>query len=449
VTAPADASRPSGSGRSGIDGTPARTAAVVVGAGHAGLSTSYYLKAHDVEHVVLERGRVGETWRSQRWDSFTLVTPNWMNRLPDFHYDGDDPDGFLLLHEVHAYLDGFAERNALPIRTGITVQSVEQAPDGSTFLVHTDAETIRADAVVVAAGSFQIPRVPDWSRQLAAPILQIAATEYRNPAALPDGAVLVVGSGQTGGQIAEELAAAGRKVFLSVGSAGRILRTYRGKDSSWWLTRVDPWTPEMTPPRLLMPVEMLPNPAWRFAPNPHSSGKDGGHTINLHRLARDGMTLTGHAVGAEDGVLVFADNLRENLTKADQFAAGFCAGIDRWVSEHGWDIPPPDETNTDEYYGLDGFDQEPPLRLDPMAAGIATVVWAGGFTHDFSWVKPAPLDEFAYPVHKRGVTSVPGLYFAGLHFLTNPTSDLFYGIAEDSAYVASHLAAALREPTTA
>jgi putative flavoprotein involved in K+ transport len=339
-------------------------------------------------------------------------------------------------------MDSFAERNSLPVRTGVNVEAIEQ--DDSTFLVRTDSETIRADAVVVATGSFAVPRIPDWNSELPEAILQIAATEYRNPGALPDGAVLVVGSGQTGAQIAEELAGAGRKVFLSVGGAGRILRTYRGKDSSWWLTRVDPWTPEMAPPRLLVPVEMLPNPAWRFAPNPHSSGKDGGHTINLHRLARDGMTLTGHAVGADDGAIVFADNLRENLTKADQFAAGFCAGIDRWVSEKGWDIPPPDETNTDEYYGLEGFDQEPPLRLDVAAAGISTVIWAGGFTHDFSWVKPAPLDEFRYPIHTGGVTSVPGLCFAGLHFQTNPTSDLFYGVAQDSAHVASHLAAALR-----
>lgn len=422
-----------------------RSAAVVVGAGHAGLSTSYYLKVHGVEHVVLERGRVAETWRSKRWDSFTLVTPNWMNRLPDYHYDGDEPDGFLLLRDVLEYMDSFAERNSLPVRTGVNVEAIEQARDDSTFLVRTDAETIRTDAVVVATGSFAVPRIPDWSSELPQSILQIAATEYRNPGALPDGAVLVVGSGQTGAQIAEELAAAGRKVFLSVGAAGRILRTYRGKDSSWWLTRVDPWTPEMKPPRLLVPVEMLPNPAWRFAPNPHSSGKDGGHTINLHRLARDGMTLTGHASGAEDGVIVFADNLRENLTKADQFATTFCAGIDRWISEQGWDMPPPDETNTDEYYGLDGFDQDPPLRLDPLAAGISTVVWAGGFTHDFSWVKPAPVDEFRYPVQQGGATSVPGLYFAGLHFQTNPTSDLFYGVAEDCAHVASHAAAALRE----
>jgi putative flavoprotein involved in K+ transport len=432
-----------------MDGTPVRLSAVVVGAGHAGLSTSYYLTAHGVEHVVLERGRVGETWQSQRWDSFTLVTPNWMNRLPDFHYDGDDPDGFMPLADVVDYMERFAERSALPVRTGVTVGSVEQAPDGSAFLVHADGQAIRADAVVVATGSFQTPRVPDWSRELPDAILRIGATAYRNPGALPDGAVLVVGSGQTGAQIAEELLAAGRRVFLSVGSAGRILRTYRGKDSSWWLTRVDPWTPEMKPPRLLLPVEMLPNPSWRFAPNPHSSGKDGGHTINLHRLARDGMTLTGHAVGVEDGVLVFADNLRENLTKADQSAATFCAGIDRWIAEHGWDNPPPDETNTDEYYGLDGFDQDPPLRLDPVASGISTVIWAGGFTHDFSWVKPAPLDEFRYPVQQGGVTSVPGLYFAGLHFLTNPASDLFYGVAEDSAHVASHLAAALRDRTTA
>ena len=421
------------------------TEAVVVGAGHAGLSTSYYLQANDIEHVVLERAHVGDTWRSRRWDSFTLVTPNWMNRLPDFHYAGDDPDGFMLRADVVDYLERFAERSALPVRTGVTVGSVVRAPDGSGFLVHTDAGTIRSETVVVAVGSFQTPRIADWSRKLPESLLQIGATEYRNAAALPEGAVLVVGSGQTGAQLAEELLAAGRRVYLSVGSAGRVPRTYRGRDSAWWLTRLDPWADPQQPPRLHMSVDVLPTPAHRFGPNPHASGKDGGHTINLHRFAHDGMTLTGHVTGFEDGALRFAADLHESLAKADQFAAGYFAGIDRHVAEHGWDIPPPDETNTDEYYGLDGFDQEPPLRLDPEEAGLSTVIWAGGFTHDFSWVEPAPLDEFAYPVHTRGVTSVPGLYFAGLHFLTNASSDLFYGVAEDSAFVASHLTGALRD----
>lgn len=431
--------------RPATDGVPARVAAVVIGAGHAGISTSYYLKSHDVEHVVLERGRIGETWRSRRWDSFTLVTPNWMNRLPDFHYDGDDPDGFMLRVDVVDYMERFVERNALPVRTGVNVESVEHAPDGTTFLVRTDAETIRANAVVVAPGSFQSERMPDWSRNIPEEILQIGATSYRNPGALPSGAVLVIGSGQTGCQIAEELAAAGRKVFLSVGSAGRSPRRYRGRDSAWWLTRVDPWTPAMQPPRLHLPVEALPDPAYRFGPNPHATGKDGGHTINLHRFARDGMTLTGKLVGASDGVLHFGDNLHASLTKADQFATEMFAGIDRYIAEQGLEAPPPDESNTDEYYGLDGFEQDPPSQLDALAEGISTVIWAGGFTHDFGWVHPAPLDQFAYPVHERGVTAVPGLYFAGLHFMTNASSDLFYGVAEDSAHVASHLAAALRD----
>jgi putative flavoprotein involved in K+ transport len=367
-----------------------------------------------------------------------------MNRLPDFPYDGDDPDGFMLRDDVVDYMERFAERGALPIRTGITVRSVERAPEGPGFLVHSDAGTIGADAVVVAVGSFQTPRTPAWSRDLPESILQLGATEYRNAAALPEGAVLVVGSGQTGAQLAEELLAAGRRVFLSVGSAGRVPRTYRGRDSAWWLTRLDPWTETQQPPRLHMSVDLLPTPAHRFGPNPHASGKDGGHTINLHRFAHDGMTLTGHVTGFADGAFQFAPDLHESLTRADQFAAGFFAGIDRYVEEQGLDVPPPDETNTDEYYGLDGFDQEPPLRLDPHDAGLSTVIWAGGFTHDFGWVEPAELDEFAYPVHVRGVTSVPGLYFAGLHFLTNAGSDLFYGVAEDSAHVASHLAAAVR-----
>lgn len=431
-------------------GLPTDTAAVVIGAGHAGLSTSYYLKQNGVEHVVLERGRVAETWRNCRWDSFTLVTPNWMCRLPDDEYAGDDPDGFLLLSEVLDYMDGFAGRNALPVSTGVTVRTVENAPDGSSFLVRLDDDEIRAKAVVVAVGSFQAERMPDWSRNIPGDVLQIGATAYRNPEDLPDGAVLVVGSGQTGCQIAEELGEAGRKVFLSVGAAGRSPRRYRGRDSAWWLTRMDPWIPAPgTPPRLHMPVDFLPDPAWRFAPNPHASGKNGGHTINLHRFVRDGIKLTGFFVGADDGRFQFADNLHENLTKADQFATEMFAGIDRYIEEEGLDAPPADESNTDEYYGLDGFEQEGPAQLDPVAEGISTVIWAGGFTHDFSWLKPAPLDDFAYPIQERGVTSVPGLYFAGLHFMTNASSDLFYGVAEDSAYVASHVASVLREPTGA
>ena len=410
--------------------------AVVVGAGHAGLSTSYYLSRAGLPHVVLEKGRVGETWRSKRWDSFTLVTPNWMCNLPGYPYAGDDPDGFLPRDGVVTYLERYAQSFRAPVREGVRVTSIkarephESAP--TAYVVETDQGTFETPVVVVATGFFEQPKVPAVAANLPPHILQVHSSQYKNPDMLPPGAVLVVGSGQSGCQIAEELNIAGRQVYLCTGGAGRLLRRYRGKDATWWAIKAGLF--EQT-------VDKLPSPRAKFAGNPHASGVRGGHTINLHRFARDGIVLLGHFKGLEGGTRVLlAADLKENLAKADKAAADIRQAVDGFIQKAGLPIPPPDATNTDEYEGDDGYHQQEVLQLDVGEAGIGSVVWAAGFNFDYSFVRLPVFDEDGYPLQQRGVTAYRGLYFMGVHFQHKAKSDLFYGVGEDAEHVAAAIA---------
>jgi putative flavoprotein involved in K+ transport len=408
--------------------------AVIIGAGHAGLSTSYYLTRAGMPHLVLEGGRVGERWRSSRWDSFTLVTPNWMCCLPGYPYAGDDPDGFMARDEVVTYLEGYAESFNAPVREGVRVTAVEMAPRG--YDVVTENGVYETPIVVVATGFFEHPRVPAQAAALAPGVLQIHSSQYKNPEALPPGAVLVVGSGQSGCQIARELHEGGRQVYLSTGSAGRVPRHYRGQDATWWMACVG---------RFEQTVDKLPSPRDKFAGNPHLSGSRGGHTINLHRFARDGIVLLGHLRRVGGRCATFAPDLKENLARADKVAADFKREADEYIEQHGIDAPLPDSTNTDDYDGDDGYRQKELLELDLRAAGIRVVVWAAGFNVDYSFVHLPVFDLDGYPIQRRGVTAYPGLYFMGVHYQHKNKSDLFYGVGEDAAYVASSVAT--RRPT--
>jgi putative flavoprotein involved in K+ transport len=402
---------------------------VIIGAGQAGLATSYYLNQQNREHIVLEKQRVGEAWRSGKWDSFTLVTPNWMLQLPGFNYDGDNPEGFLTRDEVVQYLDNYVDQFDPPVRTGVEVTSVEKSNGG--FKLETSIGPFEASNVVVATGTFQQPNIPNFSSKLAPHLHQLHSSEYRNPEELPSGAVLVVGAAQSGCQIADELNAHGREVYLSTGKANRLPRRYRGGDSFWWANELG--IMDQTP-------EDLPSPEARFVPNPQVTGKDGGHTLSLHHLAADGVHLLGRMKDANGTQITIGDDLMDNLAQADKFAAEFKKGVDTYIEKTGMDAP--EDTQPDLQVG---YDTEVINQLDLDAAGITSVIWATGYTYDYSWIQFPVFDEMGYPVQERGVTEQPGLYFVGLHFLHKRKSGLLLGVADDAAHVVEHLTNRERE----
>jgi putative flavoprotein involved in K+ transport len=399
---------------------------VVVGGGQAGLAISYYLSQEGREHVVLERApAVANAWRNQRWDSFTLVTPNLQVRMPGAEYSGSHPFGFMTLAEVVKYFDDYVERFHLPVHCGVEVSSVEKMGEG--YLVGTSEGDYEALHVVIATGLYQAPKIPALSLRIPSNILQIHSMGYKNPSSLPDGAVLVIGTGQSGAQIAEELYQSGRKVYLSIGSAGRVPRRYRGKDISDWLTRIG--TSDTR-------VEELKSPQAKFAPNPQVSGKNGGESLNLHQFARDGVVLLGHVHDARGGQIILAPDLKEMLAKVDQFESDTLKQVDDHIIRMGLSAPPEEVPRL-----RDGYEQDQITELDLNAAGVSTVIWATGYTFDFSLVKLPVVDSDGYPLQKRGVTRFEGLYFLGMPWLHSRRSGILFGVGDDAGYLAAHIAA--------
>jgi putative flavoprotein involved in K+ transport len=402
---------------------------LVIGGSQAGLAVSYHLTREGRPHLVLERHRVGASWIGQRWDSFTLVTPNWMNQLPGFSYRGDDPDGFLGRDEVVTYLEDYAAFFGAPIRFGIEARRLRRQGDGHR--VETSDGIYDARNVVVATGSFRDPKIPGFAGHIS-DVHQLHSSAYRDPDALPAGAVLVVGSAQSGCQIAEELREAGRHVYLSVSGAGRLPRRYRGKDMLEWQVLMG---------RMERSFEDPADPVERHQPNPHLSGKAGGHAINLHDLARTGITLLGRVVGVQGRGLALAPDLLENVAKADRVAAERKRAVDDHIARTGLEVAPADSANTDDGGPCDGPPLEQPAALDLTERGVSTIVWATGYRCDFSWIDLPALDSFGYPIQHRGVSSYPGLYFCGLHWMHCNKSGLIYGVGDDARHVTRHLAA--------
>ncbi len=401
---------------------------VIIGGGQAGLALSYYLTRQGRTHLILEQGRVGETWRSGRWDSFTLNTPNWMIQLPGFPYQGSDPDGFLPREDTVAHLEQYAASFHAPLQCGVRVTAVRQQPGGDGYLVEAEERTVRASNVVLATGAYPKSKLPTASAALSVDMCQMHTSEYRNPQALPSGAVLVVGTGQSGCQIAEDLYESGRQVYLSTSSCGRAPRRYRGKDTAWWLTRLGFF--DCTP-------DQLPSPTAKFACAPHISGNRGDE-INLSRFARQGVILLGRVQAAQGKQVVLAPDLEENLDRADAFERKITQGIDEYITKAGMKV----EANrtTAEALSNGATSTKPLLTLDLQSAGISTIIWASGYQLDFGWVKIPVFDEVGYPVHQRGVTAFPGLYFLGLPWLYKRKSSLLYGVGEDAAFIASAIA---------
>jgi putative flavoprotein involved in K+ transport len=399
--------------------------AIVVGGGQAGLAVSYCLRKLDVPHVVLERDRLASSWREARWETFCLVTPNWQCRLPAYPYAGDDPDGFMVKDEIVAYVEGFASSFGPPLYEGVTVERIERGDGG--FRVRTSRGELTGDQVILAVGGYHVPAVPRIAAALAPEVTQLHSSGYRNPGSLPDGPVLVVGSGQSGAQIAEDLHVAGREVHLSVGSAPRVSRFYRGRDCVAWLEDMGHYD---------MPIEKHPEGlAARKEPNHYVTGRDGGHDIDLRAHARDGMRLHGRLIGVDGSGVSFADDLAANLDAADATADRIKEAIDRFIEKGGIEAP-----QEPRYRPV--WEPPPGASEERLGApgGVSTIVWATGFHADWSWVDVPVFDGRGYPTHHRGVTTVPGLYVLGLPWLHTWGSGRLAGIERDARYVADRVA---------
>jgi putative flavoprotein involved in K+ transport len=409
---------------------PSAVETVIVGAGQAGLCMSWHLGRAGRPHLVLEkRPLLGGGWQD-RWDEFCLVTPNWSSSLPGFSYDGADPDGFMPRAEIASRIARYAEVIDAPVRPDTGVNRLSAGPDGGFHLDTTDGP-IDARTVVVATGSFHTPRIPPLAAELPKRLLQIHSHGYRRESDLPPGAVLVVGSGQSGAQLAEELFEAGRRVYLSVGSAGRIPRRYRGRDIHRWL-----WEVNLEGGRFgvgLPTVDMLTTPLEKFAGNPGLSGHGGGHDTNLREFAARGMTLLGRIDRVEGEQLALAPDLPANLLRADRFFdERFRSFVDRYIDAAGIPAPPDDR---EDFF----FEPPAPDELDLAAAGISTVLWTTGYRLDYGWIDFPIFDEFGYPRGRRGVTEVPGLYFVGLTWQHTMLSNALLGIALEARHIAGQM----------
>lgn len=405
--------------------TARHVSVAVVGGGQAGLSVSWHLTRAGVEHVVLEGRTAAHEWADTRWDSFTLVTPNWHCRLPGYEYDGDDPDGFMTRDQVVQWLGGYAATFGPPLVEHTRVTSVRER-EGGGFVLTTDGargpETWEADHVVLATGGYHVPIVPSWAVALDPVVAQVESAAYKNAAQLDDGAVLVVGSGQSGAQIAEDLHLAGREVHLALGDAPRVARTYRGRDSMTWLADMGLYD---------TPVAQYPGGATaREKTNHYVTGRDGGRDIDLRRFAAEGMRLYGMLETGRGTDLTFLPTMTEALDRADAVYNSICRDIDRHIEQHAIAAPPP------SHYEPVWVPEADPLGLDLAAAGVTTIVWAIGYRPDYRFVQVGVFDGSGRPMHTRGVTSVPGLYVLGLPWLHTWGSGRFLGIARDAEHVA-------------
>lgn len=404
---------------------------IIVGGGQAGLSMSHCLQQRGVDHLVIEKRSLVHTWRTQRWDSFCLVTPNWQCNLPGWPYTGTDPHGFMVKDELNDWLAGFVEQVQAPALEGVSVEKVSRAGEAAQrFAVETSAGRFTAGQVVVASGGYHKPVVPRMAERLPSSIVQYHSAQYRNPAQLPEGAVLVVGCGQSGAQIAEDLHLAGRKVFLATGNAPRCARFYRGKDVVDWLADMNYYD---------MPVTEHPlREGVRDNTNHYVTGRDGGRDIDLRRFALEGMELYGLLTGLDGDLLQFQPNLREHLDHADQVFNSINASIDKFIAAHGIDAPP------GASYVPVWEPAEERTSLSLRASGITSVLWCIGFLPDFAWVDAPVFNGRGEPMHLRGVTQQAGLYFLGLPWLHTWGSGRFSGVARDAQHLAERIEALQR-----
>lgn len=396
---------------------------LVIGAGQAGLAMSEHLGKCGVPHLVLERRRIAERWRSERWDSLVANGPAWHDRFPGLEFSDLDPDAFASKEAVAAYFVRYAEKIAAPIRCGVEVLKVERNLGRPGFQVETSAGVIEAGNIVAATGAFQHPirpgLVPD-----ATGITQIHSSGYRNPTQLPEGSVLVVGAGSSGVQIADELLQAGRRVYLSVGPHDRPPRAYRGRDYCWWLGVLGKWdAPAQEPGKEHVTISV--------------SGARGGRTIDFRRLAAQGMLLVGRTEAFADSVMTFAPDLAENLARGDANHRSLLDEADAYIARNGLNLP--EEPDARETVADSDCVTNPILSLDLAEAGIGSIIWATGYTADYSWMKVDAFDEKGRPRHQRGVSVEPGIYFLGLPWQSRRGSSFIWGVWHDAKYLADQI----------
>jgi putative flavoprotein involved in K+ transport len=396
---------------------------LVVGAGQAGVAMSEHLTRSGVPHLVLERGRIAERWRSERWDSLVANGPAWHDRFPGMEFSDTGPDGFPAKEEVADYFVAYAEKIAAPIRCGVAVEKVERHVGRPGFRVETSEGVIEANSVVAATGPFQRPIMSSVVPENAG-LVQMHSNAYRNPTQLPQGAVLVVGAGSSGVQIADELLRSGKRVYLSVGPHDRPPRAYRDRDFCWWLGVLGKWDAE------------TPGPGTEHV-TIAVSGARGGETIDFRRLAMQGMTLVGRTEKFRNGLLTFAPDLGDNIRRGDANLMALLAEADAHIARNGLDLPEEPDARK-----IDADPQcmtHPVLELDLTEAGIASIIWATGYGVDYSWLKVDAFDEKGRPKHQRGVSVEPGIYFLGLPWQARRGSSFIWGVWHDAMHVADRI----------
>lgn len=397
---------------------------LIVGAGQAGVAMSEHLSKLGVPHLVLERDRIAERWRTGRWDSLVANGPAWHDRFPGMEFEGLDPDGFAGKDQVADYVEAYARKFNAPIRTGVEVTSVMRQTGRPGFTIETSGGTIEAMRVVVATGPFQRPVIPPIAPR-DAHLTQLHSADYHNPAQLPEGAVLVVGSGSSGVQIADELQRAGRKVYLSVGPHDRPPRSYRNRDFCWWLGVLGEWDKEVAGPgREHVTIAV--------------SGAYGGQTIDFRRLAHRGMTLVGVTKSFENGVVTFEQDLAANLKRGDENLMSLLDAADAWLVRNG--IALPEEPQARDIPPDPDCVTHPLRELDLAQAGVKVIIWATGYAVDFGWLHVDAFDEKGKPQHQRGVSREPGVYFLGLPWLSRRGSSFIWGVWHDAKHIADHIA---------
>jgi putative flavoprotein involved in K+ transport len=398
---------------------------LVIGAGQAGIAMSEHLGNHGINHLVLEKGRIAEHWRSARWDSLVANGPAWHDRFPNLLFSKTAPDLFPGKEEVADYFVDYAEQIKAPIRTGVEVKMLNQKPHGTGFIAETSKGSFAAKNVVIATGPFQKPIIPTVVPPEAG-ITQIHSISYRNPEQLPEGAVLVVGAGSSGSQIAHELLRTGRKVYLAIGPHNKPPRRYRGKDFCWWLGVLGIW--DLKTPRPGMEHVTIA-----------VSGAYGGQTVSFKQFAMDGMVLLGRAQNYVDGVLHFANDLKKNLDRGDADYLSVLDAADAYAKREGLELP--EEPEARNLLPDPDCVTNPVLSLNLKDAGISSIIWATGFALDYSWVNVDAFGKDGRPRHTNGVSVVPGLYFLGLPWLTRRASSFIFGVWSDAKFIAEQIAA--------
>jgi len=401
-----------------------KTEVLVVGGGQAGVAMSEHLSNCAIPHLVLERHRIAERWRSERWDSLVANGPVWHDRFPGMEFSGMAPDAFAKKEQVADYFVAYAEKIAAPIRCGVEVKSVQRNAGRPGFRVETSDGVIEANYVVAATGPFQRPIIPAIAPK-SSDLFQIHSSGYRNPGQLPAGAVLVIGAGSSGAQIADELLRSGRRVYLSVGPHDRPPRRYRERDFVWWLGVLGKWDASAPAPGTEHVTIAV-------------SGAYGGLTIDFRKFAAAGMNLVGRAQGFKDGVMTFAPDLAKNVEKGDANYLSVLDEADAFIARNGLDLP--EEPEARKFGPKPKCMTDPILELDLAKAGITSIIWATGFAVDYSWLKVGAFDSAGKPKQQRGVSAEPGVYFLGLPWQSRRGSTFIWGVWHDAKYIADHIA---------